>query len=199
MPVAWKISPMRPAATLACGSMTMAKPPISTPLATSARYWMMAKISPPEMAWLPVSMRQPPSHKIATPARFTSSTAAGLRRPICTLALMMFSAMTWVASAIFCCRLASLLNARMTRMPCSRSRMTSFWISMYLSEVSCRGPMRLLMGRTIRKIAGTNSSRIRLIVTSLRSARMTPPKNSTGIVMRLPEIIDATHETVPMS
>ena len=77
--------------------------------------------------------------------------------------------------------------------------MTSFWMSMYLSEVSCGGPMRLLMGRTIRKTARTNSSRIRLIVTSVRSARMTPPKNSTGIVMRLPEIIDATHETVPMS
>ena len=72
-------------------------------------------------------------------------------------------------------------------------------MSMYLSDVSCRGPIRLLMGRTIRKIAGTNSSRIRLIITSLRSARMTPPKNSTGIVMRLPEIIDATQETVPIS
>ena len=57
----------------------------------------------------------------------------------------------------------------------------------------------MLMGRTIRKIAGTNSSRIRLIITSLRSDRMTPPKNSTGIVMRLPEIIDATQETVPIS
>ena len=72
-------------------------------------------------------------------------------------------------------------------------------MSMYLSDVSCRGPIRLLMGRTIRKIAGTNGSRIRLIITSLRSDRMTPPKNSTGIVMRLPEIIDATQETVPMS
>ena len=55
------------------------------------------------------------------------------------------------------------------------------------------------MGSTITNTSGTNASRMSESTTSLRIASTTPPMSSTGMVMRLPEMSDATHETVPTS
>ena len=55
------------------------------------------------------------------------------------------------------------------------------------------------MGRTMRNTSGTNASRISDSTTSLRIASTTPPTTSTGMVMRLPEMMEATQDTVPIS
>ena len=192
-------SPMRPAATLAWGYITRAKAAITIPFITRATYCTMAKISPPEAAEIPLCIRLPPKYRIATATRFIKAMAMGATRPIFVFASMICSAITQVASAMRPCSCSSLLKARMTRMPCSRSRTRSFCLSQNWSLI-------FHSGSTLRPIASTSSVMMGIAtrimsasVLSLEKASTTPPKNSTGMVMMLLESISATQASVPTS
>ena len=109
--------------------MTIAKEAIRTPFITRAMYWTMAKMSP-ALGAPSISIRAPPTQTMTTAAALKINRARGATAPIWTLARMMFSAITLVASARRSCSWGSLLKARITRMPHSRSRMMSFCRSM---------------------------------------------------------------------
>ena len=129
MPSESSTTPIRPAATFAWGSMTIINAAITTPFIVSATYCTIAKISPPLTPLRPFSMRQPPIHTISTAAIFISAMVSGETSPMLTFAWMMLSAMTCVASSMRLCSRGSLLKARITRMPCRRSRTMSFCLS----------------------------------------------------------------------
>ena len=176
----------------------MANAPVTTPAETRDTYWTMAKMSPPVRP-VDVSIRQPPKYTISTAAMFSRKVASGEMAPMATLPRMKLLAMIRVASDTRSCSRFSELNARMTRMPRRRSRMISFCRSTNLSDTSQMPSIFFPMKITIARITGTKASMVSDSAASFRRDSTTPPKNSTGIMMTVPDSSAAIQLTVSTS
>ena len=191
-------SQIRLAATLTWGSMMIAKETERMLERIMPMYWITAKISPavrPE----PRSIRTPPRKTTSRAARFRTKQASGSTIDMWILARMMLSDITRVASLMRSWDLVSRSKARITRMPRRRSRTRSFCRSQYLSETSQRPVMRLLIRSTAAITTGTARRMTRESITSLRMQSSTPPRNISGMMIRLPQIMETTQFRLPTS
>ena len=85
--------------------------------------------SSPAVTAAPADMRLPPRKSISTVTTFNNSVAIGAVSDTVTLVLTKLSAMMFVALAMRSCSNGSRPNARMTRMPLSRSWTIAFCLS----------------------------------------------------------------------
>ena len=148
---------------------------------------------------MPCSILNEPAYTIRTTEILSISIARGAITPILTFALIMFSAITFVASAILLCSLSSLSKARITRIPRSLSRMIPFCLSIYPSEIRQSGSILLPIKTTTTKTIGTRTKTIDESSTSFLKERKTPPMNRTGTETMLLESIEAIQLSVSVS
>ena len=169
---------MRPADTLARGSITLMREIIRNAAMICIVYWMKAIMSPTCM--LPASMLPAPTHRISTHTPFMASIIMGIMPP------MSRPTNSWVLrSAVEAASKRSssrfwVTNARMTGRPVRVSRMTRFTRSI----CSC---IRLKRGRpsakstpTMASTSATPTAMTHAMERLVSSARMMPPTPRIG-------------------
>ena len=169
---------MRPADTLARGSITLISEIIKNAMIICMVYWMKASISPTCMA--PASMLPAPTHMIRTLMPFMVSIISGIIPPISrpTKSCVFFKAMDAASkrsSSRDCVQ-----KARMTGRPVRVSRMTRFTSSICFCMRLKRGMPSKYMTSTMAITSATPSAITQAMDELAFRALITPPMPMMG-------------------
>lgn len=183
------ISFMRDTLTRTRGSCIMENAAVNSAVPIMPMYCKSCSSSPAVTA-APAVIRSPPRNRTSTVTTLSSSDAMGAVSDIVTLVLTKLSAITFVASAMRACSYGSRQNARMTRMPLSRSWTIAFCLSRNALDRLASGTTMRVTAAIITIISGTHTTTTDAIIPSIRNAITHPTTVYTGTIMTVRTAIE---------